>query len=195
MTERSRGHAKFLGTVSVNCWLPIPAVSTFNCQVITISRLLTVPPTRLTTTESTRTRGSHLVIASTMSRTRAGRATVIGASSSRHRLQAKVGRSGSLPGGVDISAYRIVQEGLTNALKHAHATEAEVSLHYAPDQLSIEVQDNGHGMALGNGHSPGHGLIGIRERVRLYDGEMTTGTPAGGGFLLRVRMPLTRQPL
>ena len=49
-------------------------------------------------------------------------------------------------------------------------------------------------MALGNGHRPGHGLIGIRERVRLYDGEMTTGTPEGGGFLLRVRLPLSRQP-
>jgi signal transduction histidine kinase len=97
-----------------------------------------------------------------------------------------------LPGGVDISAYRIVQEGLTNALKHAHATEAVVSLRYAPDQLSIEVRDNGQGAAPGNGH--GHGLIGIRERVRLYDGEMTTVAPAGGGFLLATRLPLTRHP-
>jgi signal transduction histidine kinase len=95
-----------------------------------------------------------------------------------------------LPGGVDISAYRIVQEGLTNALKHAHATEAEVSLHYAPDQLSIEIRDNGQGAALSNGR--GHGLVGIRERVRLYDGEMTTSTPEGGGFLLRTRLALTR---
>jgi signal transduction histidine kinase len=95
-----------------------------------------------------------------------------------------------LPGGVDISAYRIVQEGLTNALKHANATEAEVSLHYAPDQLSIEIRDNGQGAALGNGR--GHGLVGIRERVRLYDGEMTTSTPEGGGFLLRTRLALTR---
>jgi signal transduction histidine kinase len=101
-----------------------------------------------------------------------------------------------LPGGLDISAYRIVQEGLTNVLKHANASEALVSLGYAPDQLSIDVQDNGRGMvlALGNGHRPGHGLIGIRERVRLYDGEMTTGTPDGGGFLLRVRLPLSGQP-
>jgi signal transduction histidine kinase len=95
-----------------------------------------------------------------------------------------------LPGGVDISAYRIVQEGLTNALRHANATEAVVSLHYAPDQLSIEVRDNGQGAAPGNGH--GHGLIGIRERVRLYDGEMTTTTPPGGGFLLTTCLPLTR---
>jgi signal transduction histidine kinase len=95
-----------------------------------------------------------------------------------------------LPGGVDISAYRIVQEGLTNALKHANATQAEVSLHYAPDQLSIEVRDNGQGATHGN--SSGHGLIGIRERVRLYEGEVTISTPEGGGFLLSTRLALTR---
>jgi signal transduction histidine kinase len=99
-----------------------------------------------------------------------------------------------LPGGLNISAYRIVQEGLTNVLKHAHASEAVVSLHYAPAELSIEIQDNGQGMALGNGHHRGHGLIGIRERVRLYDGELTTSPNEGGGFLLRVRLPLSRQP-
>lgn len=122
------------------------------------------------------------------------------------RLLDEIGRSGlpvrlhvtgdrfPLPGGLNISAYRIVQEGLTNVLKHANAGEAVVSLGYAPDQLSIEVRDNGRGMAPANGHRPGHGLIGIRERVRLYDGEMTTDTLAGGGFLLRVRLPLTQQP-
>jgi signal transduction histidine kinase len=122
------------------------------------------------------------------------------------QLLDEVGRSGlpvrlrvtgdrfPLPGGLNVSAYRIVQEGLTNVLKHANAGEAVVSFGYAPDQLSIEVQDNGLGMALGNGHRPGHGLIGIRERVRLYDGEMTTGTPEGGGFLLRVRLSLSGQP-
>jgi signal transduction histidine kinase len=97
-----------------------------------------------------------------------------------------------LPGGVDISAYRIIQEGLTNALKHASATQAEVLLYYAPDQLSIEIRDNGQGATQGNGNGSGHGLIGIRERVRLYDGEMTTSTPDGGGFLLRTRLALTR---
>jgi signal transduction histidine kinase len=95
-----------------------------------------------------------------------------------------------LPGGIDISAYRIVQEGLTNALKHADATQAEVSLHYSPDQLSIEVRDDGRGGAPGNGS--GHGLVGIRERVRLYAGEMATSTPEGGGFLLKTRLVLTR---
>jgi signal transduction histidine kinase len=119
------------------------------------------------------------------------------------RLLEEVGRAGlpvrlhitgdrfPLPGGLDISAYRIVQEGLTNVLKHASATEAVVSLQYAPDQLRIEVRDNGLGAVPGNGS--GHGLIGIRERVRLYDGEMSTGKPEGGGFILRTRLPLTRQ--
>jgi len=94
-----------------------------------------------------------------------------------------------LPRGIDISAYRIVQEGLTNALKHAHATRADVALAYASDQLRIEVSDNGHGATKSNG--PGHGLIGIHERVKLYDGEMTTATTNGGGFTLTARLPLT----
>jgi len=94
-----------------------------------------------------------------------------------------------LPRGIDISAYRIVQEGLTNVLKHAHATQAEVALSYASDQLGIEVSDNGHGPAEGNGR--GHGLIGIHERVKLYNGEMTTTTANGGGFTLTARLPLS----
>jgi signal transduction histidine kinase len=119
------------------------------------------------------------------------------------RLLDEIGRSGlpvrllvsgdrfPLPGGLNISAYRIVQEGLTNVLKHANATEAVVSLHYAPAELSIEVQDNGQGMAPANGHHPGHGLIGIRERVKLYGGEMSTGSTNRGGFILSVHLPLT----
>jgi signal transduction histidine kinase len=94
-----------------------------------------------------------------------------------------------LPRGIDISAYRIVQEGLTNALKHAHATEAEVALRYSSDQLRIEVSDNGHGAAT-NGNGGGHGLIGIHERVKLYGGELTTAS-TGGGFTLTARLPLT----
>jgi signal transduction histidine kinase len=93
-----------------------------------------------------------------------------------------------LPRGIDISAYRIVQEGLTNVLKHAHATQAEVALEYAPDQLRIEVSDNGHGTERND--SRGHGLIGIHERVKLYGGEMTTATTNGGGFSLTACLPL-----
>jgi signal transduction histidine kinase len=93
-----------------------------------------------------------------------------------------------LPRGIDISAYRIVQEGLTNALKHAHASHAEVALEYATNQLRIEVRDNGHGAVSSNGG--GHGLIGVRERVKLYGGEMSTGSANGGGFILSARLPL-----
>jgi signal transduction histidine kinase len=94
-----------------------------------------------------------------------------------------------LPRGIDISAYRIVQEGLTNALKHAHATQADVCLDYEPNQLRIEVRDNGNGVVARNGG--GHGLIGIGERVKLYGGEMSTAGADGGGFTLTARLPLT----
>jgi signal transduction histidine kinase len=93
-----------------------------------------------------------------------------------------------LPRGIDISAYRIVQEGLTNVLKHSGASHAEVGVAYTPDQLRIEVRDNGHGAVSHNGG--GHGLIGIGERVKLYGGEMTTGDANGGGFVLSARLPL-----
>jgi signal transduction histidine kinase len=96
-----------------------------------------------------------------------------------------------LPRGLDISAYRIIQEGLTNALKHAHASRADVSLHYDPAQLRIEVRDDGRGAVVGNGQ--GHGLVGIRERVKLYGGEMSTEASAAGGFLLTTRLPLPTQ--
>ena len=93
-----------------------------------------------------------------------------------------------LPRGVELSAYRIVQEGLTNALKHARATVADVTVRYWPDELEIEVRDNGQGSATSDGL--GHGLVGVRERVMIYDGEMTAGTASGGGFVLSTRLPL-----
>lgn len=112
----------------------------------------------------------------------------------------EVGRSGlpvrlhvdgerfSLPPAIDLSAYRIVQEGLTNALKHARATQADVTLRYAPDELRIEVKDDGSGGASTDG--AGHGLVGIRERVKIYGGEMTAGRVADGGFVLSARLPI-----
>jgi signal transduction histidine kinase len=93
-----------------------------------------------------------------------------------------------LPRGVDLSAYRIVQEGLTNALKHAHASDADVIVRYRPDELEIEVRDNGHGTVASDGL--GHGLVGIRERVKIYGGEMSAGRSAEGGFVLSTRLPL-----
>jgi signal transduction histidine kinase len=94
-----------------------------------------------------------------------------------------------LPGGIDLSAYRIVQEGLTNTLKHAEASRAHVVIRYDADALRIDVRDDGRGSAGGDGL--GHGLVGVRERVKLYDGEMTARTANGGGFLLSTRLPLT----
>ena len=93
-----------------------------------------------------------------------------------------------LPQSIDLSAYRIVQEALTNTLKHAHASHADVTIHYSPDEVRIEVRDDGRGAVEANGH--GHGLIGIRERVKLYGGDMTAGTANGGGFILSTRLPL-----
>ena len=93
-----------------------------------------------------------------------------------------------LPRAIDLSAYRIVQEGLTNALKHARASQADVTVHYLPDELQLEVRDDGKGGSTGNGL--GHGLVGIRERVKIYGGEMSAGTPTGGGFLLSTRLPV-----
>jgi signal transduction histidine kinase len=96
-----------------------------------------------------------------------------------------------LPRGIDLSAYRIVQEGLTNALKHASATLADVTVRYRPDEVEIEVRDNGLGSATTDGL--GHGLVGVRERVKIYGGEMSAGTATGGGFVLSTRLPLHRE--
>ena len=93
-----------------------------------------------------------------------------------------------LPKGIDLSAYRIVQEGLTNALKHARATAADVTVRYASSELQLEVRDDGVGTATSDGL--GHGLVGIRERVKIYGGEMSSGTVNGRGFVLRTRLPL-----
>jgi signal transduction histidine kinase len=94
-----------------------------------------------------------------------------------------------LPPGIDLSVYRIVQEGLTNALKHARATKADVTVRYRPGEVQLEVRDNGVGSSTTDGL--GHGLVGIRERVKIYGGEMTAGATNTGGFVLSTRLPLT----
>ena len=93
-----------------------------------------------------------------------------------------------LPRAIDLSAYRIVQEGVTNALKHAGASHVDVTFHYRPDELQIEVRDNGEGVSTSDGL--GHGLVGIHERVKIYGGEMTAGAGPEGGFVLGARLPL-----
>jgi signal transduction histidine kinase len=93
-----------------------------------------------------------------------------------------------LPPGLDLSAYRIVQEALTNTLKHARAGRAVVRVTYGCDDLEIVVSDDGRGPSSGGGR--GHGLVGISERVRLYGGDMSAGASATGGFELRARLPM-----
>jgi signal transduction histidine kinase len=95
-----------------------------------------------------------------------------------------------LPRALDLSAYRIVQEGLTNALKHAGATAADVTVRYGADGVALEVRDDGAGAATSDGL--GHGLVGIGERVKIYGGEMTAGPSPEGGFVLSARLPLDR---
>jgi signal transduction histidine kinase len=98
------------------------------------------------------------------------------------------GEPSPLPRPIDLSAYRIVQEGLTNALKHARARAADVTIRYLPRELQIDVRDDGVGTSAGDGL--GHGLVGMRERVSIYGGEMTAGAASGGGYLLSTRLPL-----
>jgi signal transduction histidine kinase len=89
--------------------------------------------------------------------------------------------------GLDLSAYRIVQEGLTNTLKHAGARRAHVRVRYGTDDLLLEVRDDGRG---GASDGVGHGLAGIGERVKIFGGDLSAGADPGGGFLLRARLPL-----
>jgi signal transduction histidine kinase len=97
-----------------------------------------------------------------------------------------------LPQGADLTAYRIAQEGLTNALRHAHPTHVVVRVSYQPDALVVEVEDDGHGVpaSTADGHTPGHGLVGVRERVALYDGTVELSPRSGGGTRLRARLPM-----
>lgn len=99
------------------------------------------------------------------------------------------GTSVDLPRGLDLSAYRVVQEGLTNSLKHSGGP-AEVTIEYRPGDLWLEVRDRGSDGRIASAGGPGHGLVGIRERVKLFGGDMTAGPAPGGGFLLRARFPL-----
>jgi signal transduction histidine kinase len=90
--------------------------------------------------------------------------------------------------GVDLSAYRIVQEALTNTLKHAGPARARVEIHYRDDEVELEISDDGRGTGRGGGS--GQGLIGMHERVALYGGVLESGERDTGGYLVRARLPL-----
>ena len=96
----------------------------------------------------------------------------------------------TLPAGVDISAYRIVQEALTNALRHAGPARARVVVRYGEGEVELEVSDDGGGSQQPNAN--GHGLVGMRERVALYGGELNAGLREEGGYAVRARLPFDR---
>jgi signal transduction histidine kinase len=95
-----------------------------------------------------------------------------------------------LPPGLDLTAYRLVQEGLTNAMKHAHAEQTQVLVRYGEDDIEVSISDDGQGGAAGDAESGGHGLVGMRERVSVYGGELEAGPRPDGGYRLRARLPL-----
>jgi signal transduction histidine kinase len=97
------------------------------------------------------------------------------------------GEARPLPPGVDLSAYRIVQEALTNTLRHAGAGRAEVMVRYGGAGVEVEVVDDGRGPAA-NG-TAGHGLAGMHERVGMFGGELDVGAREGGGFRVRALLP------
>jgi signal transduction histidine kinase len=101
------------------------------------------------------------------------------------------GTPSKLPQGIDLTAYRFVQEGLTNAIKHANAKHAEVVVRYDNGSVELVVRDDGTGD--GDGGGSGHGLVGIRERVAVYGGELSAGPRAEGGYELRARLPVTAE--
>jgi signal transduction histidine kinase len=99
------------------------------------------------------------------------------------------GERRELPVGIELSAYRIVQEALTNALKHAGEASASVNIRYGSDSLELEIADDGRG-ASAPVSSGGHGLVGMRERVALYGGHLDAGRRPSGGFVVRVLLPI-----
>jgi signal transduction histidine kinase len=101
----------------------------------------------------------------------------------------------AVPAAVDVSVYRIVQEALTNVLKHAGAARAEVAIGCADEAVTIEVTDDGTRAPGGRAQAGGHGLVGMRERVAVFGGELRAGPRPGGGFAVRARLPLGEGPL
>jgi signal transduction histidine kinase len=104
------------------------------------------------------------------------------------------GSGTNVPVGLDLSAYRIVQEALTNTLKHAHATTAAVRIRYRPDAVEVEIMDNGHPAAVAT-QSPasggnGRGLIGMQERAAIFGGSLECGPQSTGGWGVRAYLPI-----
>jgi signal transduction histidine kinase len=114
-----------------------------------------------------------------------------------------LGEARPLPTGIDVTAYRIVQEALTNALKHGKGTRAEVTVRFAESHLRVEVLNNGPSVLTGDppkveerteaeGRGTGRGLLSMRQRVAIYGGDLDTRRRLGGGYRVRARIPLGR---
>jgi signal transduction histidine kinase len=99
------------------------------------------------------------------------------------------GEPGELPPGVDVSAYRIVQEALTNALKHAGPARARVRVAHEPGAVTVEVVDDGGGAEVPRAPGSGHGLVGIKERVAIVGGQVEAGPRPSGGYAVSARLP------
>jgi signal transduction histidine kinase len=93
-----------------------------------------------------------------------------------------------LPPGLELSVYRIVQEALTNVLKHAQASRARVRVDYGPDAVTIDVVDDGTARTTSSAPA-GHGLVGMRQRARVFGGTTTAGPAPGGGWHMRAELP------
>ena len=89
-----------------------------------------------------------------------------------------------------IAAYRVVQEGLTNALKHAHGSRTVVRVHHGPDDITVEVSTDGPAAPAASPGGSGRGLAGLRERIGLLGGELNAGRQASGAFVVRARIPV-----
>lgn len=104
----------------------------------------------------------------------------------------RLGEIRPLPAAVELTAYRIVQESLTNVVRHSGAAGASVVLRYHPGGLDVEVTDDGPGPPPGAGDQAGHGIDGMRERAAALGGSLQAGRPEGGGFEVRARLPVER---
>ena len=100
------------------------------------------------------------------------------------------GEAQPLPPALDLSAYRILQEATTNVLKHARARRVDIRIHYSPTMLALDVRDDGASGGVDPASSSGHGLIGMRERVALFGGQLRAGRDPAGGFSVHARLPI-----
>jgi signal transduction histidine kinase len=98
-----------------------------------------------------------------------------------------------LPPGLDLTAYRIVQEALTNVLKHAGARRVEVMLTYRNAQLEVAVSDDGRGEPHASTSGAGHGLLGMRERATVFGGQVSAGVRPEGGWRVHARLPVSAE--